>query len=179
MAASTAARPTPLLDPFDRAMLVLDAAYPRKDQTLTPELLRVYRVSLADIPGDHLELAALRHIAASKFFPTVAELREAVAATLTREERETLADLHRLRGWLAAGMIPATWGPTRLIRTRAALGLPPPTAGDLDRLARDRALAKLPPDDPDDAPCGPADAYLRAHGGAATGLLALVAGGRP
>lgn len=54
---------------------VLTAAYP--NARITPETVRVYVLTLQDIPLDLLENAALHLITANTFFPTVAELRDA------------------------------------------------------------------------------------------------------
>ena len=54
---------------------VLTAAYP--NARITPETVRVYVLTLQDIPLDLLENAALHLITTSTFFPTVAELRDA------------------------------------------------------------------------------------------------------
>jgi len=57
--------------------LLLDA-YPRQD--VGADTLQVYRGILADIDAQDLWDAAQRHIATSRWFPTIAELREAVTA---------------------------------------------------------------------------------------------------
>lgn len=54
---------------------VLTAAYPNAH--ITPETVRVYVLTLQDIPLDLLENAALHLITTNTFFPTVAELRDA------------------------------------------------------------------------------------------------------
>lgn len=54
---------------------VLTAAYP--NARITPETVRVYVLTLQDIPLDLLENAALHLITTNTFFPTVAELRDA------------------------------------------------------------------------------------------------------
>ena len=65
---------TPTKELF-KTMAVLGAAYPNFEvQETTGE---VYFKLLEDIPAETLERAALEHIARSKFFPTIAELRQA------------------------------------------------------------------------------------------------------
>ena len=65
---------------------VLAAAYPRF--TLRKETIEVYARCLADLPDAVLEAAAKDCIARSRFFPTVAELREA-AHGITHAGEET------------------------------------------------------------------------------------------
>ena len=65
---------------------VLAAAYPRF--TLRKDTIEVYARCLADMPDAVLEAAAKDCIARSRFFPTVAELREA-AHGITHAGEET------------------------------------------------------------------------------------------
>jgi hypothetical protein len=62
---------------------LLDVAYAYFGREKSPEqikqTLHLYAQLLSDIPIDQLKQAALRHIGTSKFFPTIAELREATA----------------------------------------------------------------------------------------------------
>lgn len=53
-------------------------AYPRQD--VPPDTVRLYRDMLADIDPQELWLAVQRHIATSRWFPSVAEIRESVVA---------------------------------------------------------------------------------------------------
>jgi len=53
---------------------VLTSAFP--NAKITPETIRVYLLTLQDIPFEVLEQAALQLITTSSFFPTVAELRD-------------------------------------------------------------------------------------------------------
>ncbi len=53
---------------------VLTSAFP--NAKITPETIRVYVLTLQDIPFEVLEQAALQLITTSSFFPTVAELRD-------------------------------------------------------------------------------------------------------
>jgi hypothetical protein len=60
-----------------QGMIMLQAAYPRME--FGEESLRVYEMVLADIAPPLLRTAVLRHISTSKWFPTIAELRQAAA----------------------------------------------------------------------------------------------------
>lgn len=63
---------------------MLCAAYPNYARDNSPatleQTLHIYQSLLADIPVDVLEATAMQHIAGSRFFPTVAELREGAMA---------------------------------------------------------------------------------------------------
>lgn len=61
-------------------------AFPR--QSVTPQTVRVYLAELGDLDPHELMAAARRHIATSKWFPHISELREAVIAN-RREIRAT------------------------------------------------------------------------------------------
>lgn len=65
---------------------ILSANYVTHAKTLSPaqlqEQLEVWAALLSDLPGDILKAAALQHMAGSKWFPQVAELRELAAALL-------------------------------------------------------------------------------------------------
>lgn len=65
---------------------ILSANYVTHAKSLTPaqleEQLQVWYAILADIPSDILRAAALQHMAGSKWFPQVAELRDLAAALL-------------------------------------------------------------------------------------------------
>lgn len=58
-----------------QAMAILTAAYP--NNKVTAETIRVYQLTLQDIPEDVLEQAILHITTTTKFFPTVAEIRDA------------------------------------------------------------------------------------------------------
>lgn len=81
---------------------ILAAAYPNYvreiDGKTLQQTLRLYQQLLADVPADVLEATAMQHIAQSKFFPTVAELRQG-ANTLT------LAALPERNGEQAWGLV--------------------------------------------------------------------------
>ncbi len=69
----------------------LNLAFPyfakERDNHEILQALHLYEQMLADIDGSALEAAALSHIAGSRFFPTIAELRmAAVKATQPRRE---------------------------------------------------------------------------------------------
>lgn len=76
----------PIPTEFAQVWGVLALAYPNwareRDAAALKETLRLYWQLLSDIPMEQLKQAALRHIAASRFFPTVAELRESTATLL-------------------------------------------------------------------------------------------------
>jgi hypothetical protein len=58
-----------------QALAILTAAYP--NNKITGETIRVYQITLQDIPGDVLEKAILHLTTTNKFFPTIAEIRDA------------------------------------------------------------------------------------------------------
>jgi len=60
---------------LSRCMRMLVEMYPK--EPMTENRLELYRRLLADVPNDALEAATLQSIASCRFFPTVAELREA------------------------------------------------------------------------------------------------------
>lgn len=77
----------PVSDPspeFVQVWNLLGIAYPnycREQNAATlAQTLRLYWQLLADLPIEQIKCAALRHIAANRFFPSVAELREAATA---------------------------------------------------------------------------------------------------
>lgn len=63
------------------AIGVLTAGYP--NYNMTPQTIKVYQRTLADIPADVLEAAVLHLVTTSRFFPTVAEIREAAFNIMT------------------------------------------------------------------------------------------------
>ena len=67
-----------------RLVAVLKAAYPR--QELPPETVAIYAEMLADLDAETATAAVKRAIQTSRFFPTIAEIRN-VAAEL-REHAE-------------------------------------------------------------------------------------------
>lgn len=87
------------------ALKILVSAYPT--HKATQETLAVYSVALMDICYDELQRAILWVVTHSRFFPTVAEIREAVGASAPDSERIPDADeawglvmseMHRVRG---------------------------------------------------------------------------------
>ncbi len=65
-------------------LTVLAAAYPRFE--LTSATVRIYEQTLSDIPVDGLKAATLDLIAESKWFPTVAEIRERAFALMAEQD---------------------------------------------------------------------------------------------
>lgn len=65
-------------------MIMLQSAYPRTN--VSKETMRIYEVALADIDPGLLETAVLRHISISKWFPTIAELRQGVTELILEAE---------------------------------------------------------------------------------------------
>jgi hypothetical protein len=59
-------------------MSVLTAAYPR--QITGRNTLAVYAQALADLDPDEVREAVAEHVATSRFFPTIAEIRDSVFA---------------------------------------------------------------------------------------------------
>lgn len=70
-------------------ILFLIAAYPAWTCGNPDFTLSVYERMLVDIPIDVLQAAAIRHVATSRFFPTVAELRD---GALVANVGHTVAD---------------------------------------------------------------------------------------
>ena len=60
---------------FTEIMAVLMSSYPNTKPT--KETLSVYQRLLSDIPLEFLQAGALKHATENKWFPSVAELREA------------------------------------------------------------------------------------------------------
>lgn len=73
---------------------VLSAAYPTFN--LRPGTVRVYVALLADVPAEVLAGASIQHMAESKFFPAVAELRE-MALRLGRQDKDDPGGLEAWR----------------------------------------------------------------------------------
>lgn len=65
---------------FSEIMLILSTAYSGyafKDNTV-----KVYKMLLNDIPVESLRMGALKHVSENKWFPSVAELREAAFSVM-------------------------------------------------------------------------------------------------
>lgn len=60
-----------------QVITALAASYP--NFKLTPDTIRAYSGMLADIPPDELQAGIVKVVATSKFFPSIAEIRGAVA----------------------------------------------------------------------------------------------------
>lgn len=69
---------------IEKALTVLSAAYPRFD--LPEETIRIYQRLLADLDFDLLKAATLQCATMCKFFPTVAEIRDAATEIVTMAE---------------------------------------------------------------------------------------------
>lgn len=63
-------------DEIDAVMAYLAAAYPQRD--VGDHTLAVYREQLLDLDADQARAAVRAIVSRSKFFPTIAEIREAV-----------------------------------------------------------------------------------------------------
>jgi hypothetical protein len=72
-----------------QCMIMLQAAYPRMQ--FGEESLKVYELALADIEPPLLRTAVLRHISTSKWFPTIAELRQAATAIVLQTDGQLSA----------------------------------------------------------------------------------------
>lgn len=120
-------------DVFEQTMLILDAAYPGRDDRLTPELGAVYRLALKDIPDEALRRGAVAHIQTVKFFPSVAELRNAAEASMTFEERDHIESLRYWKTYLPHGICPHHWSPASLQRACALLNMAAPSPAALAR----------------------------------------------
>ena len=77
---------------FERIWQALVKSYPTWAKEIgaadLAQTFLVYKRLLADIPADVLEAAVVQHVASSKWFPTIAELRQGARA-LTTPERTT------------------------------------------------------------------------------------------
>jgi hypothetical protein len=80
---------------FIKIWNLLAVSYPAFGGNLEPsalaETLLLYERLLSDLPDEALRTAALRHIATSKWFPTVAELRTAAAEIVNPSSAEQTA----------------------------------------------------------------------------------------
>jgi Loader and inhibitor of phage G40P len=59
-----------------RLVAVLKAAYPR--QETPPETVALYAEMLADLDAGDVTAAVKQHVRSSRYFPTIAEIRDAV-----------------------------------------------------------------------------------------------------
>jgi len=92
----------PAWDTRADALANLVDALPTKPP-VTLERVGIYLAELADIPPGTLREACQRLIRTSRFFPTVAEIREVAAeiALALPTEAEALAQIHARQGWVA------------------------------------------------------------------------------
>lgn len=70
-----------------QALSLLLDAYPgqfKDDPEQKVKTVRIYAQALADIPTDLLKAAVLNHITLSKWFPTIAELRQSAAGLVMK-----------------------------------------------------------------------------------------------
>ena len=88
-----------------RALGILCAAYPR--QTLPKETLEIYATTLRDLDFAAVMGAIERLVSVSKWFPTVAEIRETVIA-----ERSSLPSDSEAMAEVRAAM--SRWGPSEI-----------------------------------------------------------------
>lgn len=63
-----------------QVLAVLTAAFPTNK--VGPETLKIYSLTLSDIPLDVLEAATLQIITTAKFFPAVSEIRDAATSIM-------------------------------------------------------------------------------------------------
>ncbi len=88
-----------------KIMAILTAAYPNSGAN--DGTIPLYARLLSDIPGELLQQAAFAHIATSKFFPTIAELRQ--AALDVQEAADPLPDAHAAWGEVLREMDRVGW----------------------------------------------------------------------
>ena len=83
----------------EKLLADLRRAFPRQDVTV--ETIVVYQRELADVPAAVLEVAVRTVIRASRWFPTVAELREVAAEHMLKlpGEAEALAQIEARMVW--------------------------------------------------------------------------------
>ena len=65
---------------FAEVMVILSSSYP--NFKFTKDTVRVYKMMLNDIPLEYLQAGALKHATENKFFPSVAELRDAAFSVM-------------------------------------------------------------------------------------------------
>lgn len=131
-----------------KVLNLLKVAYAYIERDRSPaqleQMVKLYCELLADVPPGELRAAALQHIAQSKFFPTVAELREVVhdmhrvadnTPTWEAAWNEMLGEIRRV-GYMA-------WADTKFstdhIRTTARTFWRDACLADLDYLPTIRA----------------------------------------
>lgn len=101
----------------------LRGAYPEK--TIPDQTVEVYMRCLADLPLPALEAAVLNHIASSKWFPTIAELREKALALLPGQRMPTATEAWAevMRAFEMVGYYGTPeWSHEAIARTVAAMG---------------------------------------------------------
>jgi hypothetical protein len=72
-----------------QCLILLKSAYPR--MAFGPQSVATYQRALADIDPELLRVAVLKHISISKWFPTIAELRQAVTGLILEAEGQLAA----------------------------------------------------------------------------------------
>ena len=65
---------------FAEIIVILSTSYP--NFKVTKDTVRIYKMMLNDIPLEFLQAGALKHTSENKWFPTIAELREAAFAVM-------------------------------------------------------------------------------------------------
>lgn len=148
------------------------------NKELSDPLIVIWRRRYEALPETVFQRAVELALDSCTFFPSPAEFGRFVEAALPPKDRALVEDMRRIRGWLSVGFLPINWTPEQLALFRAGLGLPPPSAGDLDYLAHQRAAQGLTDAGQPGLGAGPLESYLRGRarrdGGA---LLALASGG--
>ena len=81
---------------FTKIIDMLEAAYPARfekmDYEKRLEFLRTWYRGLSDLKAEDLDHAVIRHIRDNRFFPTIAELREAAGKTVRKVSTRELFD---------------------------------------------------------------------------------------
>ena len=72
-----------------QCLILLKSAYPKMD--FGPDSVAVYVETLKDIEPELLQAAVLKHVSISKWFPTIAELRQAVTELILEAEGQLTA----------------------------------------------------------------------------------------
>ncbi len=108
---------------FRRIWRALLGAYPEKDPP--EETMELYIRCLADLPAQAVEAAVLAHVATSRWFPTVAELREKAAELLPGGRlptaTEAWAEVVKAFGAVGSYGVPA-WSHPAIATTVEAMG---------------------------------------------------------
>lgn len=105
-----------------RVVELLQGAYPR--QEIPKSTLSVYVMALADLDVEDCLRAVTRHVQTSKWFPTIAEIRELVAEAITELPEPEFAwrEVREALGRDTAGQPVPAWSCPEIREAVAVLG---------------------------------------------------------